>query len=135
MSKRKKPPSQRPHRRDKEEAGEKLTADRKWILDNNWDTIRRVALQAEERGCHVVPGKFLMVCVVDCEPFMAQHYGAEAASHWMAFRQSRGEFSLMWLIVEWKHGVPGSQNWAPFSKMAVQMEQRMPEAYLRASGH
>jgi hypothetical protein len=31
MSKRKKPPSQRPHRRDKEEAGEKLTADRKWI--------------------------------------------------------------------------------------------------------
>jgi hypothetical protein len=26
--------------------------------------------------------------------------------------------------------VPGSQNWAPFSKMAVQMEQRMAGAYL-----
>ena len=41
----------REHPAWKVQAMEELTKDRKYLIEQNWDTIRDVATQAEARGC------------------------------------------------------------------------------------
>ena len=117
----------------KVQAMEELTKDRKYLIEQNWDTIRDVAAQAESRGCPVGPGKALIVCVVDDAYGLGQHYGTEAGEHMLAWRRSRGEHALMWTVVGWDDvagAIPGSRSWSQFRAMTEDVERESPGKYL-----
>ena len=123
----------REHPAWKVQAMEELTKDRKYLIEQNWDTIRDVATQAEARGCPVGPGKAPIVCVVDDAYGLGQHYGTEAGEHMLAWRRSRGEHALMWTVVGWDDiagAIPGSRSWSQFRAMTEDVERESPGKYL-----
>jgi hypothetical protein len=76
-----------------ERVHQELKLDRHHILDCNHDNIRKVDA--------MVDGLYLVICMVDCEPALANRLGDEAGHHYLKFRQSRGEHALAWTCLPW----------------------------------
>ena len=100
---------------------ERLTKDRRQILEENFPTIRRLAK----------PGH-LIVAVVDCPELLAKRLGsAEAGANFQEFCTSRGQHSVSWLLIPWEktdRALQDSVGWPRFKEMA----ERLRAAYLPA---
>jgi hypothetical protein len=106
----------------------RLTKDRQYILESNYDEIRKLAK----------PGH-LVVIVVDSPQLAAKHFGSkEAGENFQAYCLAKGTYSLAWLVIPWHvadESLRQSHRYPEFKELACRMgdDQYVPACVINGA--